>query len=184
MALVYCPECKHEISSKASSCTKCGFPIAKFLKDNNLDDFEHLKICPKCGCFNSSNIAEYVPVRLKCKYCNTMVVQTDLTEEDYENMKKEYDDEKERIAYICNKYGGNVFSSDSFDYRVETLITKPFSDTYKLDPDINVPTCPTCGSHNIKKITGTTKASNAILFGLFGNKRTKQFHCNTCGYEW
>ena len=48
----------------------------------------------------------------------------------------------------------------------------------------NIPKCPTCGSTNLKKITATQKASNAVLFGLFGNKRKKQFHCNTCGYEW
>lgn len=44
--------------------------------------------------------------------------------------------------------------------------------------------CPTCQSTNIKKISATSKATNAVLFGLFGNKRSKQFHCNSCGYEW
>lgn len=48
----------------------------------------------------------------------------------------------------------------------------------------NSPKCPTCQSTNIKKISATSKATNAILFGLFGNKRNKQFHCNSCGYEW
>lgn len=48
----------------------------------------------------------------------------------------------------------------------------------------NSPKCPTCQSTNIKKISATSKATNAVLFGLFGNKRNKQFHCNSCGYEW
>lgn len=48
----------------------------------------------------------------------------------------------------------------------------------------NIPKCPTCQSTNIKKISATSKATNAMLFGLFGNKRKKQFHCNNCGYEW
>ena len=48
----------------------------------------------------------------------------------------------------------------------------------------NIPKCPTCQSTNIKKISATSKATNAVLFGLFGNKRKKQFHCNNCGYEW
>ena len=48
----------------------------------------------------------------------------------------------------------------------------------------NTPKCPTCQSTNIKKISATSKAKNAVLFGLIGNKRNKQFHCNSCGYEW
>lgn len=46
------------------------------------------------------------------------------------------------------------------------------------------PKCPTCGSTNINKISATSKATNALLFGLFGNKRNKQYQCNNCGYEW
>ena len=47
----------------------------------------------------------------------------------------------------------------------------------------NVPKCPTCQSTNLNKITVTSKAMNTALFGLFGTKRHKTFHCNNCGYE-
>lgn len=48
----------------------------------------------------------------------------------------------------------------------------------------STPKCPTCGSTNIKKISSTAKVTNTVLFGIFGNKRKKQFHCESCGYEW
>lgn len=48
----------------------------------------------------------------------------------------------------------------------------------------NIPHCPTCGSTNIEKITATSKAVNTIVFGIFGTKRHKSFHCNNCKYEW
>ena len=32
MALVNCPECGNEISDKAQSCPKCGYPIACIIK--------------------------------------------------------------------------------------------------------------------------------------------------------
>ena len=48
----------------------------------------------------------------------------------------------------------------------------------------NKPKCPTCNSQNLKKISTTSKAVNAIAFGIFGTKRNKTFHCNNCGYEW
>ena len=50
--------------------------------------------------------------------------------------------------------------------------------------EINIPKCPTCSSTKIHKISVTSKAINIGLFGIFGNKRKKQFHCDSCGYEW
>ena len=35
MALVICPDCGHEISEYANMCPNCGFPLQKFLKENN-----------------------------------------------------------------------------------------------------------------------------------------------------
>ena len=49
---------------------------------------------------------------------------------------------------------------------------------------LNKPKCPTCNSTNLKKISATSKVVNTTVFGLFGTKRFKQFHCNNCGYEW
>lgn len=50
--------------------------------------------------------------------------------------------------------------------------------------EINQPTCPTCGSTNLKKISTASKAVNTAFWGLLGTKRFKTFHCNNCGYEW
>ena len=47
-----------------------------------------------------------------------------------------------------------------------------------------LPKCPTCSSTNLKKISVTSKAVNTAMFGIFGTKRHKTFHCNNCGYEW
>ena len=49
---------------------------------------------------------------------------------------------------------------------------------------LNKPKCPTCNSTNLKKISTTSKVVNTAVFGIFGTKRFKQFHCNNCGYEW
>ncbi|MBD5496762.1 MAG: hypothetical protein HDR11_03210 [Lachnospiraceae bacterium] len=48
----------------------------------------------------------------------------------------------------------------------------------------NKPKCPTCQSTNLKKISTTSKVVNTAVFGIFGTKRHKTFHCNNCGYEW
>ena len=48
----------------------------------------------------------------------------------------------------------------------------------------NTPKCPTCGSTNIKKISGLAKAGSVAMFGILSRKVHKQWHCNNCGSEW
>ncbi len=48
----------------------------------------------------------------------------------------------------------------------------------------NTPKCPTCGSTNIKKISGLSKAGSVAMWGIFSRKVHKQWHCNSCGSEW
>lgn len=45
---------------------------------------------------------------------------------------------------------------------------------------LNKPKCQICGSTNIKRISTTEKAVNVAMFGLLGNKRKYQWHCNNC----
>lgn len=40
--------------------------------------------------------------------------------------------------------------------------------------------CPYCHSHNTSKITATAKAVNTAIFGVLGEKRYYQWHCNKC----
>ena len=46
------------------------------------------------------------------------------------------------------------------------------------------PHCPTCSSTDLKKISTTSKVMNTAMWGIFGTKRHKTYHCNSCGYEW
>ena len=50
------------------------FPITKFMKDNKL--MADLQVCPKCAHDEYSS-----PYYLKCKYCESTMVQTDFSEE-------------------------------------------------------------------------------------------------------
>ena len=48
----------------------------------------------------------------------------------------------------------------------------------------NVPHCPYCNSTNLKRITTTAKVVNIAMFGLLGNKRKYQWHCDHCGSDF
>ena len=44
--------------------------------------------------------------------------------------------------------------------------------------------CPFCNSSDLTRITAADKVLNIALFGLFGNKRRYQWHCNNCKTNW
>ena len=55
----------------------------------------------------------------------------------------------------------------------ETILPPP-------KPPKPIVTCPYCKSENTTKITSFEKATNTIMFGIFGQKRKYQWHCNNC----
>jgi len=48
----------------------------------------------------------------------------------------------------------------------------------------NIPKCPTCGSTDIKKISGTKRWLGTGLFGLASSDLGKTMQCNSCGYKF
>ena len=44
--------------------------------------------------------------------------------------------------------------------------------------------CPYCKSANTTKIPTTAKVGNTAIFGIFGTKKHKQWHCNECGSDF
>ena len=47
-----------------------------------------------------------------------------------------------------------------------------------------IPKCPTCGSPDIKKITGGKRWITTGIFGLGSSNLGKTMECNNCGYKW
>ena len=125
------------------------------------------------------------PAYIKCKHCNTTVINTNMTGEEFQD--KCWEQHKAGNDFFdiefAKKYGNNQFDQDVYNQRI--ALVKQINNIVKTDIVSELqPHCPTCQSTNIKKISATSKAVNAGLFGLLGNKRKKQFHCNNCGYEW
>ena len=101
---------------------------------------------------------------------------------------------EEAIKYIQLKVGNNYKIAETI---VDTYIEemgdeiedhKRRIEEYKKrqlnERVLNKPKCPTCQSTNIKRVSTTSKVINTAIYGIFGTKRYKTFHCNNCGYEW
>lgn len=50
--------------------------------------------------------------------------------------------------------------------------------------NLHIPTCPTCGSTKIEKISNTSKAIGFATVGVFSSNFGKTFKCKQCGYKF
>lgn len=130
---------------------------------------EYADSCPHCGCPMNKikekfeKINSNLPENIKCPACGVI--------RNISELRLNY--------YKCRVCGTDVRLS------LEDIRTKYHTnDSNQRHHSLNIPKCPTCNSENIHKISSTEKAINVGLFGIFGNKRKKQFHCKNCGYEW
>lgn len=106
----------------------------------------------------------------------------------------------EKVTYMCPKCSQGYFfdNADKFsticpDCNVEMVcVGKKKTSTEqeeaaemkwqrRLQRSITLVHCPYCNSVNTSKIKATSKVINTVIFGFFGNKRHKQWHCNSCG---
>ncbi len=121
-------------------------------------------ICTQCGSHNS-----YKPV--PNEYIDDYTIKDSLKEQFMENVVKSsanFDQEcwnRREVFKEVQKHNNELLENDKIN-------------------QTNTPKCPMCQSTNLKKITTASKIMNTAMFGIFGTKRHKTFHCNNCGYEW
>ena len=191
MALVVCPEYGKSVSQHAKICPDCGFPIYDFMEENNLNDVSKLFICPKCACTYGGNGKDSKePVRLKCKFCNITLIQTNISFQDSISKIAKYIDDGNPLTYyerLADEVGGHQLSEEACRYRAEQChqsFTAWVSGEDEAPQPTNLPTCPICGSTNIQKISGTKRWLSTGLFGLASSDVGKTMKCKNCGYKW
>lgn len=68
MALIKCPECGKEISSKADKCPNCGCPVDDIIQKNAIEDQPDTFNCSSCG--------RPIPVGShECMYCGHQYIK-------------------------------------------------------------------------------------------------------------
>lgn len=157
MALIVCPECGKEVSDKSEVCIHCGYPL----------------INTKC---NINGIVydfkEELPVAL--------LENTD----DYVSV---YGMIRRKTLLTLADTGDLIRIIKAIRAIPETFTPKyPLEDREKLYGNSKEKSieCPYCHSKDTKKISTTSKVVNTAVFGIFGTKRHKQWHCNQCGSDF
>lgn len=54
----------------------------------------------------------------------------------------------------------------------------------RLEKEINIPKCPTCGSTNVHPISSGKKAIGFLAVGVFSSNFGKSYECGNCKYKW
>jgi len=159
MALISCPECNKEISSHASFCVGCGFPIDRTKEIYGYDIQSILKDAVleaphrDPNYYNDPN-ARYTAIY----YAASRIVKDD--------------------------YG---LSNNQVERIVKTALENPdFHQVLykKSSTQTNAPKCPTCSSTNIQRISAMDRATTSWAFGLADSNIGKTMVCKNCRYKW
>lgn len=160
-----------------------------------------LKYCKKCG-----NITRKMPWDNNnyCKICNSILFE--VPDEYLLVWKNEIDHDtidqtkQQRFIEECVK-SSPEFDEQLFNSRDEILAKEnaKYDQAMKIGNAIrqgadletafknngeNMPKCPTCGSHNIERISGMKRFVSTGLFGLTSSNIGKTMHCKNCGCKW
>ena len=134
--------------------------------------------CEKCGLIGFSFL--WGEKCFGCREENTMQFIPDEYLDNDGGFDRRF--EEEFIEEVVKK--SPRFNQELFDKRRKNFAEYQQREQMRKYSQTNAPKCITCGSTNIKKISGLSKAGSVALWGIFSQKVKKQFHCNSCGYEW
>lgn len=199
-----CPGCDRSVSNKMleennNCCPYCGL---SYDDKEKVEDMKKGYVCPKCADIYTN--VRYRNSNGTCIYCGSKLVQTDVTTRELYDMTSDeetFDEVKDKARIVANKYGDFQFSETAYNEKrriqreeneaikrrsqaSNSSTTSSSFSSVAQQSNTNIPHCPTCGSTNIKKISVTSKAVGAGLFGLFSKTARSQFECKDCGYKW
>lgn len=136
--------------------------------------------CKKCGRIVQE---QYNKQTQKCDYCNN---ELNYVPKQFLIGKRGVifnDDLKEQFI---NEYikSSPEFDQYRFDHRDQDMFEQRMAYRAAISKQSNTPKCPTCGSTNIQKISGTKRWLSAGLFGLASSDIGKSMVCRSCGCKW
>lgn len=121
--------------------------------------------------------------QLICPFCNNKLVDTNFPHEDFILIGKATDWNRQILDLMME-----LHEKDLIEYQLKLNQFKIQQEQHEAikvqERENNRPHCPTCGSTNIKKISGTERAASVIGLGVFSKKINKSYKCKHCGCTW
>lgn len=162
---------------------------------------KYLKFCPVCNktgqnsmdwCFNEKSIEFLKGYHIFepdggfgkiCPSCKKGVLEDSIiTYEELEIIQDVSDSDRQFLEAMIG-----LKKNDPIEYQLKIsqfkANLKQQESSKKVEED-NKPKCPTCGSTDIQKISGTKRWFSTGLFGLASSNVGKTMECKKCGYKW
>ena len=121
--------------------------------------------------------------QLICPFCNNKLIDTGLPVEDFHLIGKATDWNREILDLMME-----LHESNPIDYQLKLNQFKLQQEQHEAikeqEWERNRPHCPTCGSTNVKQITGTERAMSVVGLGIFSKKINKTYKCLKCKCTW
>ena len=118
-----------------------------------------------------------------CPYCKNSIEDTNLSEDDFDLIDNVSDSDRQFLEAMID-----LKKKDPIEYQLKMsqfkANLKQQEQVQESRAEENNPRCPTCGSTNIQKISGTKRWFSTGLFGLASSDIGKSMCCKKCGYKW
>ena len=124
--------------------------------------------CPECG----KEISDKSPACIHCGFPLESLKGSSGIDE--ATVEKDTDKDVEE-GILCEEGYSLEFMDDGDEKEQAASAVDNYTEKIK---------CPTCGSPDIKKITGKSKTGSVALWIIFSREEDKQWRCNSCGSEW
>jgi len=133
--------------------------------------------CPECG----KEISDRAEKCINCGFPLTPVATINNQSFEISWLKSNEVSQIEKIKIIREKT--NIGLKEAIDF-IDTYKPNDIVSKQQMQKQANIPHCPTCGSTNIQKISGTKRWLSTGLFGLASSDIGKSMCCKKCGYKW
>ena len=128
----------------------------------------NLKICPVCRSLYPEDFT-------KCDKCDEELIDNEVYKKWNGNQRNKY------MKKYKSKYNSN---SSSVTISKASMPVQSALKTSLTNQQANIPTCPTCGSTNVRHISTLNRAVSIGVFGLFSSKIGKNYECLNCKAKW
>ena len=148
-------------------CKKCGRVV------------QRAKICDICG-----SVTYQVPTQYLMKDVD-FLIDSKLEDQFIEECVKSSPEFDEYLFNNRDKIKAQKFAEYERDMAIGDAIRQGADvKTAFRNGGQNMPKCPTCGSLNVRHISGGERVASVGFFGIFSKKINKTFKCGNCGYTW
>lgn len=152
-------------------CNNCYKNKNSLAPENTSEYYAGYMVCMK---------ADKLANMTKCPLCGKEgLVETNITEEELDLMGEASNYNRHFLEAMIDLKQKNVIEYELKMSQFRSQVGQQ-KQQEQVKQESNSIRCPYCHSTNVKKISTTSRAASAMVFGIISKKIGKQWHCDNC----